>query len=66
MPVTRQHDEGKTIQAYMRLPVSQYVLIEVCPYSHDANDRGAMIQMHTRFCNQEHCPSGRRCPLAVP
>ena len=29
VPVTSRHDEGQTLQAYMRLPVSQYVLIEV-------------------------------------
>lgn len=29
VPVTDKHDKGKDLEAYMRLPVSQYVLIDV-------------------------------------
>lgn len=29
VPVTERHDEACTLQAYMKLPVSQYVLIDV-------------------------------------
>ena len=29
VPVTERHDKACTLQAYMKLPVSQYVLIDV-------------------------------------